>query len=74
MQLEISTWALRKVYGIVASQVAVTALMAALACGPLQHPLVSLAMRLGQLSDRQCHLGDGFIFFLHSYLGKMIQI
>ena len=52
MQLEISTRALRKVYGIVASQVSVTALMAALACGPLQHPLVSLAMRLGQLSDR----------------------
>ena len=43
---------IRKVYGIVASQVTVTALMAALACGPLQHPLVSLAMRLGQLSDR----------------------
>jgi len=35
---------IRKVYGIVASQVTVTALMAALACGPLQHPLVSLAM------------------------------
>ena len=79
-QLEISSPGrfLRKVYGIVASQVTVTALMAALACGPLQHPLVSLAMRLGQLSDGECQLGDGgdgFKFFVHSYpIGSMYGI
>lgn len=37
----------RKVYGIVATQVTVTALVAAMACGPLQHPLVHLAVHLG---------------------------
>ncbi|CAL1130145.1 unnamed protein product [Cladocopium goreaui] len=35
---------IRKVYGIVACQVSVTALAAALACGPLQHPMVAMAV------------------------------
>ena len=42
-----SPWHRRKVYGIVACQVSVTALAAALACGPLQHPMVAMAVCLG---------------------------
>ena len=38
----------RKVYGIVACQVSFTALAATLAVGPLQHPMVAVAVCLGR--------------------------
>lgn len=60
---------IRKVYGIVACQVSVTALAAALACGPLQHPMVAMAVNYPTCFHWGSLLATGLALLL-CYTGK----
>jgi len=60
---------IRKVYGIVACQVSVTALAAALACGPLQHPMIVMAVNYPTCFHWGSLLATGLALLL-CYTGK----
>ncbi|CAK9034917.1 unnamed protein product [Durusdinium trenchii] len=55
---------IRKVYGIVSTQVTVTALVAALACGPLQSPMITFAMNWPNCFHWGSLLANGLALFL----------
>jgi hypothetical protein len=69
-----SPWHRRKVYGIVACQVSVTALAAALACGPLQHPMIVMAVCLGWGTVDQVPIGGVIGYSSVSYHYHLVRI